>query len=91
MSAIGMLRISHVMMKMDDALWPARSSRRIHPESHVTSACVGTVEIGRRAMKKFVGLDLVRRVSTTIYDDNLLHPASRHNFIGEGATQIRLA
>ena len=91
MSAIGMLRVSHVMMKMYDALWPARSSRRIHPESHVTSACVGTVEIGRHALKKLFVANLARCFSTTIYDDNLLHSACRHNVIGEGNMQIRLA
>ena len=71
--------------------WPARSSRRIHPESHVTSSCVGTVEIGRHALKKLFVANLARCFSTTIYDDNLLHSACRHNVIGEGNMQIRLA
>ena len=44
-----MLRVGHVVMKMDDALRPSRRSRRIHPECHVPGACVGTVEIGTDA------------------------------------------
>ncbi len=86
-----MLRVGHVVMKMDDALRPSRRSRRIHPECHVPGACVGTVEIGRQALKKFFGPDLVRCVSPAIHDDDLLHPARRHDVVGKSTAQVSLA